>query len=76
MTMLPRVRIRSQTIETKLVENLKGLDVLLAPRGYAAGGALPSSAETRHVFERGWKKTHATLPVITPFIGLGFISGI
>ena len=34
--MLPRVHVRSQTIETKLVENLQGLDVLLAPRGYAA----------------------------------------
>ena len=43
MTMLPRVRVRSQTIETKLVENLEGLDVLLAPRGNAAGGALACS---------------------------------
>ena len=45
--MLPRVRVRSQTIETKLVENLEGLDVLLAPRGGAAGGALACS-HARH----------------------------
>ena len=47
LTMLPRVRVRSQTIETKLVENLEGLDVLLAPRGGAAGGAQACS-HARH----------------------------
>ena len=47
LTMLTRVRVRSQTTETKLVENLQGLDILLAPRGYAACG---QEARDHHVF--------------------------
>ena len=53
LTVLPGVRVRSQTMETKLVENLQRLDVLLAPRGYAAGGALAKSARAHASFEWG-----------------------
>ena len=48
VTMRPRVRVRSQTIKSQLVQNLKGLDVLLAPRGYATGSAVARSAGERH----------------------------
>ena len=48
VTVRPRVRVRSQTIKSQLVQNLKGLDVLLAPRGYATGSAVARSAGERH----------------------------
>ena len=52
VTMRPRVRVRSQTIKSQLVQNLKGLDVLLAPRGYATGSAVACSAGERHLLNR------------------------